>query len=407
MEENFPWRLVFLGVFFSLLVLGFAYLLIAPPGGQVPPSEHQETLVEFHNSRIIGRKDGAKSWEFFAERGWTPKGSDVTFLYGVKKGSVTRNKKELLRNLTAPEVKFYPRNNIFEASAKEDAAGKKARITAAVAIEGVEKKSGRQKWNRIEADYLKFYPEEKRSELAGNVRIQLSTSTINTDKVSLFHEPKSARLEGKVRISRDKTSLQAERAEYLGEEDELILEGDVQIRLAEKKPVLARANQVRFPLDEKKEVLLTGNIEVTQGQKAAVGEKAVYLQQNKDFLISERARVILEKGSVLLKPETIQKLKNQEANQLLKEKTIVTAAEFLIATTSGDLIASGEVKAEQKGEEAISDRAIYKDTEETLQLTGNVFLKRKSEWLKCREVRLDIRHQSFEALGVEESRLKF
>jgi lipopolysaccharide export system protein LptA len=62
------------------------------------------------------------------------------------------------------------------------------------------------------------------------------------------------------------------------------------------------------------------------------------------------------------------------------------------------------VEVSQRGREARSDSAFYDDRNETLRLTGNVHLKRESEWLSCREVFISVKNETFEARGVAESR---
>ena len=69
MDENLAWKIVYAAAIFSLLVLGLAYYLIYPRESVFFEPGKEEKIAEFKKTRVGGRKEGKKSWEFFAESG--------------------------------------------------------------------------------------------------------------------------------------------------------------------------------------------------------------------------------------------------------------------------------------------------------------------------------------------------
>jgi lipopolysaccharide export system protein LptA len=99
-------------------------------------------------------------------------------------------------------------------------------------------------------------------------------------------------------------------------------------------------------------------------------------------------------------------LKNTEAKKILKEKTVLTSDELIFSTRTGDARASGSVIVSQRQREAKADRAVYNDKDETLLLSGNVFLKKGKDWISCRKVIVSVKNETFEAIGSVEAEFK-
>jgi len=99
-------------------------------------------------------------------------------------------------------------------------------------------------------------------------------------------------------------------------------------------------------------------------------------------------------------------LKNPEARKFLKEKTVLYADRLDLSTKTSNAKAYGSVLVVQNEKEAKADMAIYDDKEETMVLTGNVYLKKKDDWVKAEKVLVSVRNETFEAVGSVEAEFK-
>jgi len=116
MEENISWKIVYLATTFSLLVLGIAYYLIAPHDNTFFSEEKINKIAQFSQTRIEGRKEGKRSWEFLASQGWTDKQEQITYLKNVKNGLVfNRDEKLTVKQLVAPLIKIHRKADLIEA----------------------------------------------------------------------------------------------------------------------------------------------------------------------------------------------------------------------------------------------------------------------------------------------------
>ena len=399
MEESLPWRIIYIAAIFSLIVLGLAYYFISPRESAYFSEEKTQKIAEFKNTRIEGRKEGVKSWEFFAREGWTEKNQAATHLYNVGRGKIYKDGKLLVSELSAPEVKVDRRADIVEALGRLNAYIDLGKVSAQT--------KPRQEWTKLAADYIKYVSPEKRSEISGHIVLTKKDSVINTEKIFINHESKIATMPGMVRIDRPDGIISAETVEYLGENEQLNAAGRVRFDLREGKiKTRVRCDRSVFFVDLNKEIALSGSLEVTQGKKAAVAAAGAYSKKEKRLYLKGNTRTILEKAGAILKEDTARNLRHPEAKGILKEKTVVLAEEIVFSTKTGDARASGSVEATQKGREARSDSARYDDRREILTLAGNVFMRKGEDWIACRQVVISIRHETFEASGVKAAKFK-
>lgn len=390
MDENLVWKIVYIASIFSLVVLGAAYYLIAPRESNFFTEEKIEKIAEFKDTRISGRKEGRKVWEFYAEEGWTTKDREITYLYNVKEGKIYEGKKLTLKDLTAPQVKAFRRSEIVEVIGPP---------LHAYLEEGGE-------WTKIAADYLKYIPSEKRSEIEGNVTLFKKDSSISAQKIRIDHERETADISGDIKLKRKDGILRAESLNYFSS-DERLEAGGIDLKVSEGKlKTEIKAARASFFSDISKDMSIQGSLEALQGKKLAIAQEGFYSQKSKKLTMRRNVRTIFEKGSVMLKEETVQKLKNIEAKKILKEKTVLTCNELIFSTRTGDARASGSVFVSQKQREAKADRAVYNDKDETLSLFGNVFMKKGKDWISCKQVIVSVKNETFEAVGSVEAEFK-
>jgi lipopolysaccharide assembly outer membrane protein LptD (OstA) len=381
MDENLVWKIVYIAAIFSLIVLG-------------------AKIAEFKATRISGRKEGRKVWEFYAEEGWTAKDREITYLYNVKDGKIYQGKKLAVKDLTAPRVKAYRHSEIVEVFGSHEGKESEASLLSAFIEE-------REEWTKITADFLKYIPSEKRSEIQGNVRLYKKDSSISAQKIRFDHEKKTANISGDIQLKRKDGILRADSMNYFSDDERIEAEGHVNLKITEGRlKTEIKARRASFFSDISKDMFIQGSLEALQGKKLAIAQEGFYSQKNKKLTMRGNARTIFEKGRAILKEETVQTLKNPEAKKILKEKTILTCDELIFSTQTGDASASGSVLVSQNEREAKAHRAVYNDKDEILTLTGNVFMKKESEWISAKQVTVSIRDETFEAVGAVEAEFK-
>jgi lipopolysaccharide export system protein LptA len=398
MDENFSWKIVYIAAIFSLVVLGFAYWLISPRESTFFSEEKTEKIAEFDRTRVEGRKEGKKAWEFYAKQGWTNKNQEITFLSDVTRGEIYKDGKPILIDLSAPLLKAYRRAEVIEAYS----------MRSLIDLGKISAEPGKKSdWTRLKANYIKYNTNEKKSEISGNISLIRRDSVIDADRIMVDHEKKTASLAGRIVVRRKDGKIHADSAEYLGEAEQLNLNGKVFITLREKKILSSiKCNQATLFNDQAIDINFSGSVEAIQGKKIAVAQTGVYSKKDKSLRLSGGTKTIIEKAKAVFKPETVRRLHNADAINMLKEKTIVIADGIAFSTKTGDAKARGHVEVTQKGRQAKSDTAIYDDKKELLTLSGNVSLKKGEDWISCRQVVISVGKESFEASGVSEAKFK-
>lgn len=400
MDENLSWKIVYIAAIFSLIVMGFAYYLISPRESPFFTEKKMEKIAEFKNARISGRKEGKKVWVFFAKEGWTTKDREITYLNKVSKGSIYMDGKLVVSQLTAPRAKAYRHSEIVEVFGPLRAYLELGKMSKP-------KNNDQTEWTRMTAKYLKYIPKGKCSEIKEDVVLHKKDSTIYAQEIKIDHEKKIADITGKIKLKRKDGYLRSDRMQYFSNEERLEADGNVDLNIREGKvETKLKSDHASFYTDLAKDMAISGNLEVVQGKKLAIGRNGIYSQEKKDLLIKGKAKAIFEKARVILKEETVQNLKGPEAKKILKQKTILTSEELVLSTRSGDAKASGSVFVAQKGREAKSEHALYDEKKETLTLFGKVYMKKGKDWVSAKKVVVSVRDETFEAFGAVEAEFK-
>lgn len=394
-----------IGAAASLILLFIVYFITLPKQAGFE-FQNIEKILEFKRAFIGGHEKGKKVWSFYAERGWSNKQKDYTYLENVSKGQFYNKKGELLvRNLKALRVKAQRYSKVVEAHGLPE--GKitgKSRLTADISFSKV---SGRRKYADLLTDYLKYNPNRKLSELKGHIRLKDPKLILYCGEMEIDHDKGIAYLKENINIKRKDLSLTSRELTYLSDEERLNAAGSVEARIkSEPKPSRVLADRVTFFADEKKDFTAAGHILVFQGSKTAVAERALYRQPKNKLLLEGKVKTVIEKARAILKEDTAKKLKSEEARKLLKEKTVLTSDTLEMSTKNGDAVAEGSVVVTQKGREGKAEQAVYNDKSEDITLTGNVFLKKQKEWIKCQSILVSVKNETFEAVGSVEAEFK-
>lgn len=409
-EEKFPWSAIYIGTIFSLIILGIAYYFMSPKNGDFFSTTKTEKITEFKNTFVSGRKEGKKIWSFFAAEGWTDKGHAVSSLKNVTQGKIYSNGELVATEISAPFAKTYRYSEAIELYGFDPTKAKEqSKLKAFIELGKISKQDSKNKsqWRKLIADQLKHFPQEKRSEIIGNVIVSRKDDLIKAQRININHANKVADITGQVKIVRQDGNLKTEELRYFTTQETLSTDKAIVLQVEEEKTITTlEAKGANFYLDLDKDINFKNGVELLQGKKLAIAKQAVYSQKSKELTLKDKAKIVFAKASNLLKVETVKKLKSEETHKSLKEKTILTANQLTFSTTTGDLKASGSVFAYQQGKEAKSDNAIYNDKDEFITLTGNVYIKKKSDWVKAKKVVISVENETFEAIGGVEAEFK-
>jgi lipopolysaccharide export system protein LptA len=398
MEESISWKSIFWGVFFSLFVLVVTYLLIAPRENTFFIQDKSDQLAQFQRTRVVGRQDGKTVWELQASSGWADKAQEITYLNDVKSGKIFNKKGQLiLHSLSAPTALAWRHSEVVEASG-----GVRAYLDIGKFTAQPKKQSD---WTRMTGLTLKYVPADKRSELTGQVTLAKRDSVISAERMTIDHERKVASILGAINLTRQDSNIRADSLDYYGETEGLKAAGNIRLKLKESRTsTVIKCAQADLFVDLNRDIGLSGKLEVAQGKKMSLADAGTYSRRQQKLFLRGNTRTILEKAEAEIKPETVRKLDSPEQKKLLRQKTVIRSREIVFSLKTGDARATGSVEVTQQGREARSDSAFYDDKEETLSLSGNVFLKRGEEWLRCQQVLISVKDETFEARGVEEGK---
>lgn len=409
--EDQAWKIIIWATVFTLVVLGFAYFLISPRESPYLKETDREKSAEFKSVYVTGRKEGKKSWEFFAESGWSTKDQEMTYLTNVSRGNIYKDGELIVKNLVAKRAKAYRTTNVVESFGKEEGSPEsQSKLLAYIDLGRVSDKE-KVEWIKLIADYLKYYEKEKKSEASGKVKVVKKDSQIFAEKIYIDHEKKIANIKEDVILLRKDGKLSADEIEYLGEEEKLIAKGKVNFKISEKNKretltTKLKCEKASFFTDSEKDLSAEGSLEVIQKHKMSVAQAGTYIPKKKELILTDGVTSVIEKAGAILKEETAKKLSNPDVKNILKEKTILRCRKLTLSTFSGNGEAVGSVEVFQKGREAKADFGKYNDQEEILILTGNAFLKKEKDWVKCKEVVVSVRDETFEAKGQVEAEFK-
>jgi len=397
-DENLAWKMVYAAALFSLLILGIAYYLISPKDTSAPEEDKANRSAEFRQAAVAGRQDGHKVWEFSAGSGWTEKGSQRTNLAGISNGRIYSGGKLVIADLAAPRALAGRNAEFVEASGP---------LTARLNLKRLAASTGSGRWSKLRADYIKYIPTDKRSEIRGNIILTLNDGVIRAGRIVIDHQKKLASITDQVRVRRANGLISTASLEYWADPERADVPVPLALDLKEHQlATRVTAGRGTFFMDANKDIDLAGSLEVTQGKKAAVADAGVYSRRHDRLSLRGRTRTVLEKAATLLKADSAARLREPKVKEILRQKTVVTADEMVFSTRTGDARAAGRVVATQKGKEAKADFAAYDDKHELLKLSGNVYLKKGDDWIACRQVVISIGKETFEAFGVKEAQFK-
>ncbi|MBN2057447.1 MAG: hypothetical protein JW782_01440 [Candidatus Saganbacteria bacterium] len=409
MDENLAWKIIYIAAIFSLIIMVVAYLFISPSQSPYFTDEKTDKIAEFKDARLAGRKTGRKVWELTVKEGWTSKNHEINYLYDVSHGQIFMDEQLVVAELSAPFAKAYRRTDMIEVYGRPEGRTEgKSLLHARLDLRKIStQRQGLSEWARITADYLKYLPQHKATELSGSVQLHKKDSSIYSDKIRIDHEQRVAEIHDNISIRRQDGRMTCDKLRYYGPDEKLVADNHIDLNVTETKlKTRMRADHATFYSDMNRDMVLVGNVEAVQGKKLAIGDNGIYSQPSGRLLLNGNVKAVFEKAAAVLKDSTVKQLRNKEATRILKEKTVLTSDSLIIFTRSGNAQADGHVLVTQQTREAKADQAVYDDNTELLTLSGNVYLKKMDEWVSARQVVISVKDETFGAVGSVEAEFK-
>lgn len=395
MDEHITWKAVLGAAFFSLVVMGLVYFIIAPKESPYFTPEKMDKIAEFRQARVAGRKEGKKIWEFFVANGWTSPDRETNFLTNLQDGKIYSDGHLILVNLKAPEGKALQSSQVLELSGRVKTRLDLGRIS-----------NNQSHWARITCDILKYYPRDKRSELTGKVELIQKDKALFADRININHQDKVADLLGNILLKRSDGTITSNSLRYASQEERLSVNEPLIVKVTKGVHTQVKANSANFFSDTNKEMTFVGSVEAVQAKKIAIATNGVYSAARQELLLTGNVSAVFTKAKSMIDESLAEELHDPEAREMLKKKTILTANELLFSIRSSDARANGNVLVRQQGKEAKSDQADYNDQDDILTLTGNVSMKEKEKWVSAKQVVVSVRQETFTAQGSVEAEFK-
>ena len=399
--ENTPWKPILIATTASLILLFAVYVFVLPKKATFD-EERIEKIAEFQNTRVAGHKEGKKVWVFYAKQGWMDRGKTTTHLRDVEKGMLYKNGDLIVRNLRAPRIKAFRHSEIIEAYGEST---DKYKLSAQIAFTP-KKKGKKREFANLNADFLRYNPNTEKSEIERNIKVVEKEVTLYAQKMLVDHDKETADLEKDIKVVRSDINLTCQKLHYDSNQEKLNAWGKVRSKIKGSPEAYVNASSMDLFADDKKDVNIKGDLRITQGKKASVADQAIYNKEKGKLVLTGNVHSIIEKGEALLKEDTARKLRSKEAKELLGDKTLLDADKLVMYTENGNADAYGNVYVTQKGREAKAERAAYSEETEIITLTGDVFMKKEKQWVKCQSVDISVKDETFEAFGEVESEFK-
>lgn len=397
--EHAPWRLIIISAAASLVLLLLVYFIALPKKIDYG-TEKVEKILEFRNADFAGHEAGKKVWEFKAGYGWSGKDKELTNLTDITGGRFYKDGDLIVKRLSAPQIKAYRTSKIVEVYGTG-----KYRIIAQVAFTGKDR-SGRRRFAAMKSNYLRYEPNLKKTFVSGNIILKERDTNLSGEEMEINHETETADLRKDIKYRRPDVSLSCDTLNYQAKEEQFIAWGQVKSRIKGQKTTLLNADHILLFADQNQAVEILGSVEAFQGKKTIVANAASYSKPQNQITFLGRVKTAIEKGEQILKEETAKKLKSKEARELLYSKTFLTSDALTLSLRSGDAQARGNVLVSQKGRQAKADQAVYSDKTENITMTGNVYLAKEKQWIKCRKIYISVNKETFEAVGSVEAEFK-
>ena len=359
----------------------------------------KEKVLHAKDLYVTGFEDGRKSWEISSKRLSANRGSDIIEFDDVYSGNVYKKGRLIIKDIRAKKVIVTQYNNKIEAFASTiEPRPLEASVDTAHASTVEVLKEPSKGFTKILASHLEYISNLKRSS-ASDVSVFDRKYIARTGTVNVDHEKNIGTMTVNPWIKAGDYTITSKMMESYYRRDMLKGSSEVVVKIKKKRMLTdIKADNLFFSTKDYSGTM-NGNILLTQKGKIASSDALTFDDKEQSATLRNDVRVFIKKGSYILKESSIQRIRNVEAKEFLKEGVLLNCDSLRVSTKNGDALAEGNVLLLQKNKRAKADHAFYDEKTELITMTGNVHIEKEGEWIKTKKVVVSVNKETFEAIG--------
>lgn len=389
-----------LSVIVILCALGYLYIII--PDIQLLDTGGTGKAVEISGVKVTGWEKGKKAWEITAASADANRAQDLVHINDVADGRVYKDGRLVVKSLKAKEVILTSYRDLIEAFGSGDASPLTARIEMSRLSKGAKdkKESG---FTFIKAPHLTYNSGTKKSE-ADDAVIMNKKYSGKAGHMSVDHNSNLAVMTIRPVFKAGGHVISAMTIESYYADDAAKALGRVLLKLnnRDKGPATVAGDMLDFSVSDYS-AEITGNVKFSQKGKVSFSKFLAYDDKQRTVLLTGSVKTLISSGEAVLRSATVSRLRGEETRKRLKEGTLMNSDRLDVSMKDGNARAEGHVEVKQKTGSAKADTAVYDDNNETITMTGNVYLRKGDEWIKTDRIIVDVANERFEAKGRVES----
>jgi len=282
------------------------------------------------------------------------------------------------------------------------------RVNASGGIQAQLKRKDRQV--KLFGDQLQYFAGDQKTYLYGKTALVDQDLQINADNIQIDHQTNLALFNGNLRLKKAGTIITGETMEINLDNEAGTVKTNVLLRRKaealskdefKKKETTVSCRELSFKkISGNAEIFCQADLKIWQEDKQGIADSGTFYEAQENLILNKNVTLVFERSNWLLDDKTVNKLKQSDLKTALYEKLIIISDQTEISTRTKDFSAQGHIKVTMKEKYATSDKAIYKEKDKKIYMTGNVRLKKADgSWVKAEKVIVDIDKESFLAEG--------
>lgn len=383
-----------------------------------------DKIVEIEKSVITGYKNHRISWNIRADYIWAGQNKYIFSADNVHDGTIfDSDGTVVIQNISAKSVKVNSQSKTLSAENNISAFFIKRETKEPTGVVSAEEE--KPKNIKIQANYLKYFSENKRTFFYDHVMIEQGKAKVFTDSVEVDNDKNIAFIDSKFTMMYEDFMVSGNQMIIYIDDDYSEVIGNV-FGVKEGRPTTnpevdereasLRAKNTFLTCDylkyyskpnDQHEIDLKGNIRITQDDKSITGLEGYYRSQDETFILSDKVQFNARNLIWALKKSQVQSFKNDDIKKSIQQPITVYADYVLFNSKTKTLQLLGQVRIIQKDKEITCNKMEFIDSQNLLNLSGNVvIIKENQDKLRCEQLSIDIQHETFMANDRIESEFK-
>lgn len=324
---------------FAALIFIFCVLYVIKASDKISllQSFLPEKLAVFKNVHMSGIQASNEAWEVYAKEGWTGRDKFATTLEYVTFAKIERNGRPIVNGIRARRMRIAKNKDIEIFKQAQDEKDGKSYLSVMIDFGALSSPPKlEKKFSYLTADHLKFNPDSKIGSVQGNIYIKKDKLVIRSERLTLDLDANIASFESRSSFQKEGSRLYADNATAFFDEDRIDMKGSVEVvqknknaysdaavyndksrniemmqnvraEIEKPKSLLKEASAGKYKSEEAQKALLTktiitcnklivntdnndcsafGNVYVTQKEKQARSDQAIYSQDNEKIIMT-------------------------------------------------------------------------------------------------------------------------